>query len=167
MATLEQRLESFAERAAAVDNHLNTNIGDLTSLTTTAKTSTVAAINENKAAIDAIPAAGSIINDTTPSTTTVYSSTKTDAQVATAVANLVDSAPGTLDTLNELAVALQGNDTDIAAILTAQTANTTAITANSTSITANAASIATLTTNVGDTDQDLVAVFNQELNFTV
>ena len=44
----------------------------------------------------------------------------TTTDVSTAIDNLVDSAPGALDTLNELATALTDNDSDIAAILTTQ-----------------------------------------------
>lgn len=53
------------------------------------------------------------INDTAASGTTVYSSQKTDNQISTAVANLVDSSPAALDTLNELATAL-GDDPNFA-----------------------------------------------------
>lgn len=59
----------------------------------------------------------SLIDDVTPATDKVYSSTKTDAQIATAVANLVNSAPGALDQLNELAAAI-GNDANYAATVT-------------------------------------------------
>lgn len=43
----------------------------------------------------------------------VYTSAATDAAIATAIADLLDSAPGTLDTLNELAAAL-GDDPNFA-----------------------------------------------------
>ena len=43
--------------------------------------------------------------------------TARDAAISVAIANLVDSAPGTLDTLNEIATAL-GNDPNLAATLT-------------------------------------------------
>jgi hypothetical protein len=61
--------------------------------------------------------AAALINDTTASTTTVYSSTKTNSQIATAVANLVNSATSTLDTLGEIATAL-GNDPNLSTTLT-------------------------------------------------
>ena len=85
---------------------VRTSIGTLSSLATTDKSSLVAAINEvnTKTA-----SAGASINDTTASGTTVYSSNKTNAQVAAAVANLVASAPTTLDTLKELSDALGGD----------------------------------------------------------
>ena len=43
-----------------------------------------------------------------------------ESYVDTAIDNLIDSAPGTLDTLNEIATAIQNNDTDIATILSTQ-----------------------------------------------
>jgi hypothetical protein len=43
-----------------------------------------------------------------------------ESYVDTAINNLIDSAPGTLDTLGEIATALQNNDTDIATILSTQ-----------------------------------------------
>jgi hypothetical protein len=58
--------------------------------------------------------AAALINDTAASTTSVYSSTKTDGQISAAVAALVASSPAALDTLNEFALAL-GNDANFAA----------------------------------------------------
>ena len=85
--------------------------GLLANLTTADKTSLVAAINEIAAAANA----ASGINDAAPSSSTTYSSSKIEAVVAA----LVDAAPGTLDTLNELAAAL-GDDPNFAATLAAQ-----------------------------------------------
>ena len=49
--------------------------------------------------------------------TDVYTKTETGTQISNAIANLVDSAPGALDTLNELAAAL-GDDANFAATVT-------------------------------------------------
>jgi len=49
--------------------------------------------------------------------TDAYTSTDVDASIATAISNLVNSAPGTLDTLNELAAAL-GDDPNFATTVT-------------------------------------------------
>lgn len=46
-----------------------------------------------------------------------YTSTETDSNIGTAIANLVDTAPETLDTLNELAFAL-GDDPNFATTVT-------------------------------------------------
>ncbi|QIG57920.1 hypothetical protein SEA_PAULODIABOLI_235 [Microbacterium phage PauloDiaboli] len=99
------------------------NTGSLAGLTTTAKGNLIAAINELDAAIEALATApgGATINDGVTATTSVWSSSKTDAEidaaVAAAVAALTDSAPGALDTLNELAAAL-GDDPNFATTIT-------------------------------------------------
>jgi hypothetical protein len=108
--SLATNVTNLATRIGTEIKAIYGKIGTLTSLTTTEKTNLVGAINEVKASISG---AGAVINDTTPSTSTVYSSTKTDSQISTAVAGVVNSAPTTLDTLNELATAL-GNDANFA-----------------------------------------------------
>lgn len=62
--------------------------------------------------------AGVEINDAATAPTSVWSSTKIVAELAAAVSSLVDAAPGTLDTLNELAAAL-GDDPNFAAAMAA------------------------------------------------
>ena len=54
-----------------------------------------------------------IINDAATNTSTTWSGDKIDTEIGAAVASLVDTAPGTLDTLNELAAAL-GDDPNFA-----------------------------------------------------
>lgn len=53
--------------------------------------------------------AASLINDVTPGATTVYSSNRTESQIATAIANVVGAAPAALDTLFEIATALNSD----------------------------------------------------------
>ena len=81
----------------------------------TASGSTVAAMSTS-----GVLSADSIALTTYPTTTNIgegtnlyYTDTRADARVATGIANLVDSAPATLDTLNELAAAL-GDDPNFA-----------------------------------------------------
>lgn len=93
---------------------INGNAANLNSLTTTEKSNLVAAINEVAASVGG---AGATINDSTTSTTSVWSSTKTNTAISTAVSNLVDAAPAALDTLNELAAAL-GDDANFATTVT-------------------------------------------------
>lgn len=122
-------------------------IGDLTSLTTTAKSNLVAAVNELAASIggagatinDSSPSttsvyssskteavatakAAAIINDAAASTSTAYSASKTDGQISAAVSALVDSSPAALDTLKELADAL-GDDANFATTMTTALGN--------------------------------------------
>lgn len=116
--SLVTNLTDLATRVAtetkAIRTLVNGNAVDLSSLTTTDKTNLVAAINEIQGAISG---AGASINDTGTSTSSVWSSDKTDAEIDAAIAALVDSAPATLDTLNELAAAL-GNDDNFATTMT-------------------------------------------------
>lgn len=98
-------------------------MGVLSSLTTTQKGSLVAAINELKASI---AGAGAVINDAAASTSSVYSSSKTDSQIATSrselKAELLGGASAAYDTLQELVVYFEGLDTEndaaIAALVT-------------------------------------------------
>lgn len=98
-----------ATEAKALRTLINGNAADLAALTTTAKTNLVAAINELQSEV----AASSGINDATTTTTSTWSSSKINTEIGTATAALVDAAPGTLDTLNELAAAL-GDDANFA-----------------------------------------------------
>lgn len=150
--SLQTRLSDYITRVGTEFKALRTLIsgtgtGNVSGLTTTA-TNLVSAINEVKVTADAASGTlGSIINDTTPSLTTVYSSTKTDAQVAAAVSALVASSPAALDTLNELATALGGD------------ANFATTTATAIGLKANSADVYTQA-QLGDPETDLVALFN-------
>lgn len=87
-------------RLTGASNTLNGRIGTLSSLNTTDKTSLVAALNEVKASIVAV---SSLIDDNVTATGTVWSSTKTQAQINAAITALISGAPGAQDTLAELA----------------------------------------------------------------
>lgn len=147
---------------------INGNAADLSGLTTAAKGNLVAAINEVKAATAG--AAG--INDSVTTTSSTWSSSKTDttitSRVNAATAALVNGAPLALDTLKELADALSasdaGDDAAIASILTAldnrvrYDAAQTLTTPQATQARSNigAASAAA----VGDTDANFVTDYN-------
>lgn len=91
----------------------------MASLATTAKTSTVAAINE---LAGNIAGAGASINDAATSTTSVWSSQKTSDSITTAVNGVLNDAPAALDTLKELADAI-GDDASYAATTTTALGN--------------------------------------------
>lgn len=120
--SLETQITSLVSAIGADIKTQRNNTGDLTSLTTTAKTNLVAALNELKALITS--SAGAVINDAsaTTATTTTYSANKINAAISTAVAALVASSPATLDTLNELATAL-GNDPAFSATIATALSN--------------------------------------------
>jgi hypothetical protein len=153
---------------------LNGNAADLSALTTTAKSSLVAAVNELAAAI----ATASGIDDSGTSSSSSWSSTKTadeiNARLAAGISDLVDGAPTALDTLNELATALGDADSDIAAIVTGLDNRVRVDAAQSftapqqaqarTNIgAAAAADLTALSTGVGSTSSDYVSTFTTAL----
>lgn len=143
---------------------------------TTASGSSVYSSTKTDSQIAAAVAGFTEIDDVTPSTTTVYSSSMTDSQIADAVAALVDGAPGTLDTLNELAAALADDAAFSTTVTTAlgnrvrvdtasQGLNSTQQGNARTNIAAAAASdLSTLVSNVGDTTTNYVTTFEGGLS---
>lgn len=116
--SLETNVSDLATRVAteskALRTLINGNVSNLSALTTTDKTNLVAAINEVAAAVGG---AGATIDDGTVSTLTVWSSDKTNDEIDAAIAAVLDTAPGALDTLNELAAAL-ADDPNFATTMT-------------------------------------------------
>ncbi|UQN06271.1 hypothetical protein [Deinococcus sp. QL22] len=116
---LEQRLLDLITRTTTEFKTIRSETGALANLTTAQKGSLVAAINELKTLVDS----ASGINDAAPSTTTSYSSSKTDQQIQAAINALKGDAPLALDTLKELGDLLSSSDTDtdtaLAAVLAA------------------------------------------------
>ena len=164
--TLEQRLILLAQAIGADIKTLTVAQGSLTSLTTTAKSNLVAAINELKSITDG----GAAINDAAGDgdTTVTWSADKIFDSIAAAKAalknELLDGAGAALDTLNELADALN-NDPNFAATIAAEIANRVRYDAAQAlsepqkaqacvNIGAQAAS------DVGDTDRDFVGDYN-------
>ena len=155
MATLENNLHDLATAVATEFKLDRAKIGDLASLTTSAKTSLVAALNEVAAAIGS---AGASINDSTISALTVWSSSKTDGEldsrISSAISALIGAAPAELDTLAEIAAAL-GDDDDLAGTLT----SAIALKADKTYVDNTFVTLAA----VGDTDADFVQTFQDAL----
>ena len=126
--TLEQRLIALAQAMGADVKALLAAQGSLSALTTTAKASLVAAVNELKTAVDAAAGSGLSIDDGAGdgATGVTWSADKIfDAIEAakTAVKNdLTAGAAAALDTLSELAAALN-NDPAFAATIAAEIAN--------------------------------------------
>lgn len=123
--SLATQIIALAQAIGADVKDLRTKQGDLTSLTTTAKGTLVAAINELKLAL---AGAGAAINDTAGNgaTTVTWSADKIfDTIEAAKVAvkdDLTNGAAAALDTLNELAAAL-GNDPSFAATIATELGN--------------------------------------------
>ena len=123
--SLATQIVTLAQAIGADIKDLRTKQGDLTSLTTTAKGTLVAAINELNTAL---AGAGAAINDTAGNgaTTVTWSADKIfDTIEAAKVAvkdDLTNGAAAALDTLNELAAAL-GNDPSFAATIATELGN--------------------------------------------
>lgn len=126
--TIETRIIALAEAIGADVKALKSADGTLGSLTTTAKSNLVAAINEVRALAAAAGGGGggAVINDAGTTTADVWSASKIQSVVtaaSTATKNeLINGAGAALDTLQELAGAL-GNDPNYAATIAAQIAN--------------------------------------------
>ena len=123
--SLATQIVALAQAIGADIKDLRTKQGDLTSLTTTAKGTLVAAINELKTAL---AGAGAAINDTVGNgaTTVTWSADKIfdtiEAAKVAVKADLTNGAAAALDTLNELAAAL-GNDPSFAATIATELGN--------------------------------------------
>ena len=165
--TLEQRLIALAQAMGADVKALLAAQGSLSALTTTAKASLVAAVNELKTAVDAAAGSGLSIDDGAGdgATGVTWSADKIfDAIEAakTAVKNdLTAGAAAALDTLSELAAALN-NDPAFAATIAAEIANRVRYDAAQTltapqQTQARANIGAQSATAIGDPDHDIVA----------
>ena len=145
---------------------INGNAADLSALTTTAKNNLVAALNELKAALDAL-GSSTVINDAATNLTQTWSSTKVSTEIAAALNALATGAPAALDTLDELAAAL-GDDANFAATITAALGNRVRVDAAQ-ALTApqqaqartNIGSVAAA--DIGDPDTNFVTTFNAGL----
>lgn len=76
-----------------------------------------AALQEVKTVADAAAGGGVTINDAATNTTQAWSSQKISDSIATGITNVINGAPGALDTLDELAAAL-GDDANFATTIT-------------------------------------------------
>ena len=174
MATTEARLIALAQAIGADIKAIKIAEGDLTTLTTTNKTSLVAAINELVGAVGG--GGGAAINDTAGDgdLLVTWSANKIFDAIAEASNTLRDSilggASGALDTLRELELAL-GSDANFATTIAnglnnrvrfdaAQALTAGEKTQARTNIgAASDSDLSTLVAAIGDTDVDLVASY--------
>lgn len=167
--SLELKIAALATAIGTDIKALKSADGTLSTLTTTAKTNLVSALNELHALILAVDLSA-LINDTTPGTASTYSSTKIESLVSTAVAAVVDSSPAALDTLNELAAAL-GNDANFATTISTSLGNRVRVDDVQTFTgpeqaqgranigAASASDLSALVTAVGNTEADFEATY--------
>jgi capsid protein len=161
--SLQTQLNSFVLRVADEFNTVKGRTGVLSALTTTDKSSLVAAINELKAAILTAVA----IDDAQVSVSTTYSSNKIVTLLDALKADILGGADPAYDTLLELQQALQNDQTGIAALTTAidkrvrfDAAQTLTV-AEQTQARTNIGAVAAA--DIGDVATDFVAIFEAAL----
>ena len=113
--SLATRIESLVIRVAQEFNDVRATAGNLASLSTTDKSSLVAAINELKAAVLSATA----IDDNQIATSTTYSSNKIVSLLDALKADILGGADAAYDTLVEIQQLLQNGTTGLDALLAA------------------------------------------------
>lgn len=157
-----------AFKVLALVSAVTADLGDKTTLTTTVKTSLVAAVNELKTSITALGTPATI-NDAATSSSSVWSSNKVVAQIAAESQSATDKvaalrteltagAAAALDTFAELAAAL-GNDPNFATTLATQMSKRVRFDAEQTLTTAEKLQACT-NLGIGNPDVDLLAAYN-------
>lgn len=164
MSPLQVRITDLATRVAteckSIRTLMNANSSDLSALTTTQKTSLVAAINELKSSITAL-GTPLTISDSTSNTTQVWSSSKVASEIQAAKDAITNGAASALDTLSELAAAL-GNDANFASTLTTALGYRLRFDAAQT-LTVGQITQACANIGIGEPDTDFVTTFNSGL----
>ena len=162
--SLQTKIHSLVIRVADEFKTVNTRIGNLTSLSTTDKSTLVAAINELKTAVTAF----AVIDDLTPgSTTTTFSASKIVTLLDALRAQILGGADSAYDTLLELQQALQNDQTGIAALTAAIDkrvrfdAAQTLTASEQLQARNNIGAVAS--TDIGNTETDFVAIFEAQL----
>lgn len=116
---LDTRLQALAQAVATDIKTLTANQGNLAALTTTAKGSLVAAINELQAALSSAGGAGIDDAATTGDTDSTWSANKIIAELGNLRTGLLNGVDPAFDTLQELAAELGDQDSAISNLLTA------------------------------------------------
>lgn len=162
MATTEERLSALATQVGTDVKLLITNMGDLTALSTVAKTTLVAAINELQGAL------GSLIDDTANdgATGATWSANKIFDELAALKTQikdeLVNGASAAMDTLQEISAALN-DDPNFATTIVAGLNNRLRFDEAQTLTTAQRLQACT-NIGIGNPDTDLVAIYTAAKN---
>jgi capsid protein len=161
--SLATRIESLVIRVAQEFNDVRSKAGNLANLSTTDKSSLVAAINELKAAV----VSSVNIDDAQIATTSTYSSSKIVSLLDALKTEILGGADAAYDTLVEIQQLLQNGTSGLDALLAAINNRVRfdaaqALTAPE-QLQARANIGAVASSDVGDTDTDFVAIFNGAL----
>ncbi len=117
--SLQTRIESLVLRLASEFKTIHDQVGTLSRLSTTDKTSLVAAINELRAQFDKLASAALIDDANAAGTTTTFSASKITVLLDALKADLLGGADAAFDTLKELQEAILKDQSGIAALLAA------------------------------------------------
>lgn len=173
MTTHVERIIALVQAIGPDIKGLKTSVGDITTLSTTAKSNLVAAINELYTAVTNVvtidDAAGTGATTVTWSADKIYTAIELAKQAVKD--QIIDGASAALDTLKELQNAINNDPTFATTILDAlgkrvrvdaeQIFTNAEKTQGRTNIgAASAADLATLTADLGDLTTDLVAIYN-------
>ena len=165
--SLQTRLDSLALRLAAEFKTLYGQVGMLANLSTTDKTNLVASINELRSQISTLSSLA-VLDDSNPAgTSTTFSASKITTLLDALKVDLLGGTDAAFDTLKELQTAILDDQTGITALLAAidkrirfdAVQSLTAAEQAQVRQNIGAASLA----QIGDTDTDFVAVFEQAL----
>lgn len=115
--SLTTQISNLAVRIATECKSIRATTGDKTTLTTTDKTSLVAAINELKSSLSV--AAGILDSAGAGDTTHTWSADKIVTQLAAVKSEILNGAPAAYDTLLEIANKLSSDDGVTSGLLTA------------------------------------------------
>ena len=160
--SLATRIESLVIRVAQEFNDVRAKAGNLANLSTTDKSSLVAAINELQAAV-----ASNVIDDGQVATTSTYSSSKIVTLLDALKAEILGGADAAYDTLVEIQQLLQNGTSGLDALLAAVNnrvrfdAAQTLTASEQAQARSNIGAVAG--SDVGNTDTDFVAVFEGAL----
>jgi capsid protein len=162
--SLQTQIHSLVIRVAEEFKAVYSKIGSLASLSTTDKSTLVAAINELRTTITAF----AVIDDLTPgSTTTTFSASKIVTLLDALRAQILGGADAAYDTLLELQQALQNDQTGIAALTAAIDTRVRFDAAQMLTapeqLQARTNIGAVASTDVGNTATDFVAIFDAAL----
>lgn len=117
--SVETKLLELVNRITTSINIIQDSMGILNDLSTSDKSSLVNALVELKSLIDLhYTEQQAIINDSVTSSTKTWSSFMISYEINLAITELIDGAPGLLNTLQELAAALQNNPDFVNDLLT-------------------------------------------------
>ncbi len=160
--SLATRIESLVIRVAQEFNDVRAKAGNLANLSTTDKSSLVAAINELQAAV-----ASNVIDDGQIATTSTYSSSKIVTLLDALKAEILGGADAAYDTLVEIQQLLQNGTSGLDALLAAVNnrvrfdAAQTLTAPEQAQARSNIGAVAAV--DIGNTDTDFVAVFEGAL----